>query len=345
MKRIIGFVFLFAIGVGTFFAWRVYTAWFAPVVEAPNAPILLYVPTGSTAHDVQELLQQMQIALHPTWTEKLMQRKQYTGKNVEPGRYELSDGMSLNDIVNHLRGGKGETQVRITFHTARTMQELAGKVATHIEADSASVAQLLLDPKVAGKYGFNSHTFKSMFLPDTYFAEWDTDAAAFVQRMAGEYKRFWTEERMAKAGKLGLSQSEVATLASIVQAEQQNHADELPVIAGLYLNRLRMGMRLQSDPTVVYAVGDFNINRVLNVHLAVNSPYNTYQRAGLPPGPINVPQKKSIDAVLNPTESRYVYMCAKADFSGRHAFASTLSEHNRNAAAYRKALNERKIYK
>jgi UPF0755 protein len=184
-----------------------------------------------------------------------------------------------------------------------------------------------------------------MFFPDTYKMEWDTDADEFIARMAQEYKRFWSEDRIQKARQYGLSQSEVSTLASIVQAEQQVHPDERKVIAGLYLNRLKKGMRLQSDPTVVYAVGDFSINRVLTKHLSTPSPYNTYINAGLPPGPINLPSKQTIDAVLNADKNNYIFMCAKADFSGYHAFATNLSEHNRNARAFQKALNHRKIYK
>jgi UPF0755 protein len=175
--------------------------------------------------------------------------------------------------------------------------------------------------------------------------EWDTDAEDFISRMSVEYKNFWTGKRKALARELGLSQSEVTTLASIVQAEQQSFPDERRRIAGLYLNRLNKGMRLQSDPTVVYALGDFNKQRVLRADLSVESPYNTYKYAGLPPGPINIPSKQSIDAVLNAEKHKYIYMCAKADFSGYHAFATNLSAHNANARAFQRALNERKIYR
>ncbi len=325
--------------------YHFYQSFFAPVVDQNMAATPLYVATGSTPDDVLNLLVHRGIATKRELTQQLMSKKNYAGDKVEPGRYTLIEGMSLNAVINHLRGGRGEEMVRLTFHTARTLPELAGRVARNIEADSASIASLLTDPGTARKYGFNRHTFLSMFLPDTYFSEWDEDAQGFVDRMAAEYKGFWDADRIAKAKALELTQSQVVTLASIVQAEQQNHPSERPVIAGLYLNRLRKGMRLQSDPTVVYAIGDFSINRVLTTHLAFNSPYNTYLFSGLPPGPINIPQKSSIDAVLNPDSNDYLFMCAKADFSGTHAFAKTLAEHNRNAAAYRQALNERKIFK
>jgi len=222
---------------------------------------------------------------------------------------------------------------------------VAGKASANIEADSIAILNKLTDPEVVRKYGFEKETFKAMFLPDTYYSEWDTDADEFLERMAGEYKKFWTPERIQKAKDLNLSQSQITTLASIVQAEQQMYPQERAAIAGLYLNRLKIGMRLQSDPTVVYAVGDFNINRVLTKHLSVPSSYNTYMNAGLPPGPINIPTKQAIDAVLNAEDNDYLYMCAKADFSGYHAFAKNHNEHIRNARAFQKALNDRKIYK
>ncbi|HKL40356.1 MAG TPA: endolytic transglycosylase MltG, partial [Cryomorphaceae bacterium] len=281
----------------------------------------------------------------PELARRLMEKKNYQGDLVVPGKYTLRADMGLNELIDHLRAGNGEEEVQVTFNSARKLSELAGKVSVNIEADSAMIAERLADPEVAAKYGFNSDTFISMFFPDTYRMEWDTDADEFIERMAAEYKRFWTAERIQKATNYGLSQSEVSTLASIVQAEQQVHPDERKVIAGLYLNRLRKGMRLQSDPTVVYAVGDFSINRVLTKHLSTPSPYNTYIHVGLPPGPINLPSKQSVDAVLNADENRYIFMCAKADFSGYHAFATSLSEHNRNARAFQQALNDRKIYK
>jgi len=338
-------VFIILTVAALFAGYHLYTSYFDSVVSAEAAAEPLYVPTGSTSQDVLTILTERGLVEDPKVAAKLLKRKNYDGSKVEPGLYRLKEGMSLNAVVNHLRGGLGEEDVNITFNAARTPAELAGQAAGSIEADSAAVLALMTDPKTAQKYGFTKEAFLSMFLPDTYFAEWDTDAEGFVERMAREYNQFWTEERTEKARRLGLSQSEVSTLASIVQAEQQVRPEERPVIAGLYLNRLRRGMKLQSDPTVVYAVGDFNINRVLNIHLSHRSPYNTYRYTGLPPGPINVPQKSSIDSVLDADDHNYIFMCAKADFSGYHAFATTLAEHNKNAAAYRRALNDRNIYR
>jgi UPF0755 protein len=305
----------------------------------------LYIPTGSDQDEVLRILESVEEIEPFTLIPAIAERKNYRGSLVISGKYELSKGMSAPELIDYLRAGNGEEEVRVTFNTLRTLEDLAGKVGAQIESDSISLVNHFLADEVFKKYGFNRDNFKAMFLPDTYSFEWDTSPEEFTQRMASEFKKFWSESRRQKASELGLSQSEVSTLASIVQAEQQSIPEERPRIAGLYLNRLRMGMRLQSDPTVIYALGDFTINRVLTAQLSYDSPYNTYVYAGLPPGPINIPSKQSIDAVLNAEDHKYIYMCAKADFSGYHAFATNLSQHNRNARAFQMALNERKIYR
>lgn len=329
------------LAVGYYFYRLVY----GPVLDLEKDTTAFYIHTGWDDKDVFDALLQMDIVKKPDALKFVMERKNYEGNRVVSGKYILTNKMNANDLVDHLRFGNGEVEVKIVLNHARTLQEIAGKVAENIEVDSVAILDKLTDPAIYRKYGFQPETFKAMFLPDTYHAEWDTDADEFLDRMASEYKAFWTPDRVQKARNINLSQSQVTTLASIVQAEQQLFPEERPMIAGLYLNRLKLGMRLQSDPTVVYAIGDFNINRVLTVHLKYESPYNTYLNAGLPPGPINIPTKQSIDAVLNPEENKYIYMCAKEDFSGYHAFAKTLSEHNRNARAFQSALNKRKIFK
>lgn len=343
-------VLIIALGIilvgGLVVGWLLYRAFFGPAVDLQGRDqVALYIPTGAKADEVRRMLVDSGYVDRGQWLEWLMERKNYNGERVVPGKYTLENGMSLNKLLDHLRYGNGEEEVVVTFTAARTLEELAGRVAANIEADSSALVSRLQNREIEQDFGFEPETFLGMFLPDTYHMEWDTDADEFIERMAEEYRRFWTDERKQKASALGLSQSEVSTLASIVQAEQQLHPEERPVIAGLYINRLRKGMKLQSDPTVVYAVGDFNINRVLTVHLSTESPYNTYLYPGLPPGPINVPSKQAIDAVLNATDNDYLYMCAKADFSGYHAFATHLAEHNRNARKFQQALNARKIYK
>ncbi len=258
------------------------------------------------------------------------------------GRFLIRDKMSNNKLVNILRSGMQEP-LKLTLNSVRTLPKLAGSVGSTLYLDSARLIRALADSQIASKFGFDRYKFPTMIIPNTYEFYWDTDVDEFLQRMATEYKRFWTEERKQKAKSLGLSQSEVSILASIVQAEQQMHRDERPKVAGVYLNRLEKGMRLQSDPTLIFALNDYTIKRVLNEHKRVNSPFNTYKYAGLPPGPINIPEISSIDAVLNAEDHNYIYMCAKADFSGYHHFAATYNQHERYAAQYRRELNRRRI--
>lgn len=274
---------------------------------------------------------------------KWVAKKKKFDKNVKPGRYELKEGMTTNQLVNMLRSG-AQKPVNVTFNNVRFKEDLAGKVSKYIQADSLSILALFSDEKQIKEWGFTSETYRAMFIPNTYEMYWTTSAQAFVERMHSEYEKFWNENRKAKAELLNISPAEVAIIASIVQSETIKE-DELPRVAGLYINRLKRGILLQADPTVKYAVGDFAIKRVLNKHLKIESPYNTYKYVGLPPGPICFPTIQSIDAVLNYENHKFLFMCAKEDFSGYHNFAKTLRQHNRNADLYRKALNARRIYK
>ncbi|MHC2992910.1 aminodeoxychorismate lyase, partial [Pontibacter sp. HJ8] len=262
---------------------------------------------------------------------------------VKPGRYKIENGWNNRQLIGVLRLGE-QTPVKLTFTNIRLRNQLAERLATAVEPSPEELDSLLNDPVYLKTLGFDTTTIVSMFIPNTYEVYWTTTAKELVERMKTEYDRFWTAERKAKAAQLGLSQQEVSTLASIVQAETIKN-DEKPRVAGVYLNRLQKGILLQADPTVVFAVRDFNIRRVLNVHLQHDSPYNTYRYAGLPPGPINVPDISSIDAVLNPEQHNYIYFCAKEDFSGYHSFAVTHAEHMANARRYQKALTERNILK
>ena len=272
----------------------------------------------------------------------LCEKKKFGNDNLKPGKYQLKNGWSNNDLINFFRLCN-DIKVNITFNNVRTLEQLAGKVAQNIEADSSEIVAKLLNEETYTYYGFKKETFITMFMPNTYQFEWDTDADEFIKRMSEEYKKFWTEERKNKARAIGLSQSDVSILASIVQAEQGKHRDEWPTIAGLYINRIKKGIKLQSDPTVKYAVGDFNLRRVLNKHLEVDSPYNTYKYEGLPPGPILLPDIRAIDAVLNYEKTDYIYMCAKPEYSGKHNFSKTLDQHNQYAKQYREWLNKEGI--
>lgn len=299
-----------------------------------------YIHTGWTMEDLKTNLKSegiIQDVASFTWV-----AEQKSFSQPKAGRYLLKAGMSNNELVNLFRSGKQDA-VELIFNSLRTKAELASKISQQLEVDSVIFLKLLNSPEEAAKYGFNQANFISMFIPNTYEIYWNTKSEAFIARMAREYKRFWTVERMAKARKIGLSQSEVSTLASIVQSEQMAHVDERIKVAGVYINRLKMGMRLQSDPTLIFSLGDFSIKRVLNIHKTFDSPYNTYLHKGLPPGPIYLPDQSSIDAVLNYEHHNYIYMCAKEDFSGYHHFSRTLTQHNVYARAYQRELNRLKI--
>ncbi|MDR7131682.1 UPF0755 protein [Algoriphagus sp. 4150] len=263
-------------------------------------------------------------------------------ENVKPGLYTIRPKMTNLELVKLLRSGK-QTPIRVTFNNVRTKKDLAEKITANMEISEDQFLALVQDSVYIRKFDFDEETIMSMFVPNTYELWWNTSAEALFDRMYREYNSFWTDTRKEKASLLGLSPKEVSTLASIVQAESQK-ADERPRIAGVYLNRLRLNMPLQADPTLVFALGDFELKRVLNVHKETDSPYNTYMYAGLPPGPINLPDINSLDAVLNAENHSYLYFCAKEDFSGYHAFAATLDQHNANARKYQAALNAAKIY-
>lgn len=257
------------------------------------------------------------------------------------GYYELSPQLSIYKAARKLTAGS-ETPIRFTFNNLRTKEQLIERIGNVFYMDTDTISALLSDPSVCASYGFDTTTIVALFIPDTYEFYWTVSPRRFLDRMHYYYKLYWNDDRKRLANEAGLSPLEVSILASIVE-EETAKTDEMPIVAGLYINRLRRGMLLQADPTVKYAVGDFSLRRILNKHLATDSPYNTYLYAGLPPSPIRIPSKTASEAVLHYTHHNYLYMCAKDDLSGYHAFACTLSEHNRNAAKYHAALNKRNI--
>ncbi len=308
-----------------------------PNVTTPDQKdFSLYIPTGAEFGQVKDSLYANNLIHDHSAFEWIADKKDYP-EHVKPGRYILTNGMSNNQLVNTLRGGL-QTPVKVTFNNMRDVKMLAGRIGAQIEADSASIASYLDNPQTLEQLGFNAQTIPAMFLPNTYEFYWNTSAEKYVEKMKGEYDKYWTAERLNLAKSIGLSPVQVSILASIVNKET-NKTDEMARIAGVYLNRLKSGWLLQADPTLVFAVGDFELKRVLNVHKEVESPYNTYKYAGLPPGPICIPSLESINAVLHAEKHNYYYFCAKEDFSGYHNFAKTLTEHNRNAQRYQKALN------
>jgi len=344
IKKIIISLFLITIFVGAYIAYDMYQQVYQPNVTLSNTTEkYFYVHTDDEFDDIVHNLYEKGYIINRESFEFVAEKKAGFKSNIHKGRYLLADGMSNNKLVDLFRSGQ-TVPVKVTFNNVRTKNDLAGKLANNLECDSAEVLRLINNPEFVKKYGFNKTTILTLFLPNTYQFNWATTAEEAIQRMAKEYKKFWTVERKAKANKLNLSQSEVAVLASIVQAEQTVHSDERPKVAGLYINRLRIGMALQSDPTLVYGLGDFTIRRVLNKHKDIDSPYNTYRHKGLPPGPINLPNIKSLDAVLNYENHKYLYMCAKEDFSGYHNFAKNYNQHLIYARKYQRELNRRKIY-
>ena len=247
------------------------------------------------------------------------------------------NGFTLNSNGN----GNAEVAVDVTFNNCIDLKDLAEKVSACINTDQNKLETLLSDPKTAKEYGFTAQQFPAMFLPNTYEMYYDTDGAAFLNRMAQEFKNYWTDSRKSQMKNIGLeSPSQVVTLASIVYSEQSIVSEEWPIIAGLYLNLIHDGMRLQSDPTFKFCWGDKlkGVQRLLNIHREIDCEYNTYKIKGLPPGPICLPSTAVVDAVLNRAKHGYVYMCAKADYSHRHNFAVSGEEHMRNAKVFQRWL-------
>jgi UPF0755 protein len=320
-------------GTGIFY----YLRFFGPNVTDKQE--YLYIKTGSTLNDVFKTINEQGIVKDTTSFLQSAQSMKYV--KVKPGKYRLKSGMSNRNFINMLKSGNQEP-VTLAFHNIRLKDQFAGFVSKKIEADSVSIVRLLDSAKFAEQYGFTTDNIYTLFIPNSYQLYWNTSPEKFFKRMYANYEKFWTPGRKQKAAELKLTPQEVSVLASIVDAEAL-HDDEMPTIAGLYLNRLNKGMKLQSDPTVIFAVNDFTIKRVLNRDLITNSPYNTYMYKGLPPGPIMMPSVNAINAVLDYKKTDYLYMCAKADFSGNHAFATNEAEHRVNAKAFQQALNDRNI--
>ena len=305
-----------------------------PIIQTENGEnISLYIPTGADYQYVKNEIAAMNVLKSEKAFNWLAKKTKYN-QNVHPGRYVLVDGMTNQQLINMLRQGH-QTPVKVIFNNMRTIEQLAGRISEQIEADSTSIVDAIYA---------NDNVDATTFIPNTYEFYWNTSAEDFVNKMVVEYNRFWNETRQQKAQDLKLTPREVSILASIIDKETTK-TSEMPRIAGVYMNRLNKRWPLQADPTLVFALGDYNIRRVLDVHKNIESPYNTYKYVGLPPGPICIPSIAAIDAVLNTEKHNYFYFCAKDDLSGYHVFAKTIGEHNRNAEKYRRALNKQKIYK
>lgn len=328
------------IAIGGFFAFKFYNIYFAPNVTAKEK--YLYVKTGYVFEDLVTDLRYKEVLNDIGTFWDAAERMNLQGP-LKPGKYRLKEGMNNRTLINMLKAGNQEA-VKLKFQNIRKIEGLAGLLAKNLEPDSVAFMRLLDSAAFVEKYGFNTENVYTMFIPNTYEMYWNTSREEFFKKMNAEYLKFWNDERRQKATALNLDPIKVTILASIVDAEAL-YDKEMPTIAGLYLNRLKKGMLLQADPTVIFANGDFTVKRVTGAMLGVDSRYNTYKYVGLPPGPINMPSINAIDAVLNKENNNYLYMCAKEDFSGYHNFAATVQEHNINAKKYREALNQRNIYR
>lgn len=335
-KLLIGLMCIAAIGL--FISYKLF---FTANVKLDEKSKLIYIHTGWDFARVEQMLEEKHIINHTIGFRLFSMYKKYD-EAVIPGRYRVLNGMSNAQLVNMLLRGKQEP-VSISLHNIIFKSDLAGIVGSKLESDSAQVMASLNNATFLKQFGVNPTNVLAIFIPGTYKLHWTDSPEMLVAQMDSVYKKFWTKERRAKAAAAGLSPMQVTILASIVQAEQCLYMDEKPIIAGLYINRLKRGMPLQSDPTLIYARGDFSIERVRDGDKEINSPYNTYKHIGLPPGPINMPEPSSIDAVLNYNVNDYLYMCAEADGTGRHHFSKTLDEQNKYAAKYRAYLNKMRI--
>lgn len=318
------------------FVFYFYQILYTPNVLVDGADKLFVIKSGTTYRQVLVDLDKQRVVNDMVSFGFLARLKRFD-RRIQPGRYMLRRNMTNLEAIESLMGGRREA-VTITFTNVRLIKELGERITKNIGVTEDEFRKALNAFILTNEQGFTRENVLTMFIPNSYQVYFNVVPEELVERMNMEYLRFWTDARRAKADSIGLHPIEVSILASIVQAETIK-SSEAPIIAGLYLNRLKKGIPLQADPTLVFAVGDFTIKRVLDVHKEVDSPYNTYKNAGLPPGPINMPSIANIDAVLNATNHVFIYMCAREDFSGFHNFARTLREHNNNATRYQRALS------
>ena len=311
------------------------------IVSLDGEPHLIYVYPDTPMDSLMSTIKQnYRICSEFSWR---LHCRMLKFSKPKTGCYQLQAEEGDLAVIRRLRNAE-QTPVEITFNRIRTRAQLAKKLSEQLLLDSASVCSRLEDEQYMSKYNLNKETAVCLFIPNTYEVYWTISPDRLFERMHTEYRLFWTPARQEKAKKIGFTPSQVQTLASIVESET-NKDFEYPIIAGLYINRLRKGMRLQACPTIIFAWQDFSMRRVLSKHLLIDSPYNTYMYAGLPPGPIRIAKPATIDAVLNYTPSDYLFMCASADFDGTNHFSSSYSQHTAYARMYQAELNKRKILK
>lgn len=345
IKKILWAVALIGLLICGIIAYNIYGAMFSPNTAFNNEEAYIFVPSDASYNDVREQLEPLLIDIDGF--DALAKQKKYTS-NIKAGKFAIRKGMNNNDIINSIRSRN--IPIKISFNNQNSIEALAGRISKQIEADSSALVTAMRDASFLSENGFNEATALGMYLPNSYEFFWNTNAERFRDKMLSEYKRFWNDARIKKAQELNLSPNEVITLASIVH-EESKKKDEQPRVAGVYLNRLRIGMPLQADPTLKFAAYQLPeykntvIRRVLNVHKTIDSPYNTYINKGLPPGLIAMPDLSAIQAVLNAEKHSYLYFAADAERFGYHKFAKTLSQHNNNARQYQRYLSSQGIRK
>ncbi|TXE17421.1 endolytic transglycosylase MltG [Psychroserpens burtonensis] len=338
----IAIIGLIAVGI---FGYYIYGAMLAPNTTFNNDEAYIFVPSNASYAEVRSQLEPLLTDIDSF--DALANQKKYT-TNLKAGRFIIKKGMSNNDIINSIRSNN--IPLKIAFNNQEKLSKLASRISTQIEADSLSILKSMIDPEFLKASGFTSKTALGMYIPNSYEFFWNTSAEGFRNRMLKEYNRFWNDNRKAKAKALGLTRDQIMTLASIVH-EESKQASEQPRIAGVYMNRIRIGMPLQADPTLKFAAYQLPeyqntiIKRVLNKHKEIKSPYNTYLNAGLPPGLIAMPDVSAIGAVLNYEKHNYLYFAANAKKLGFHKFSKTLSQHNANAREYHNYLSSQGINK
>lgn len=345
MKKYRPLLIAVAIGLIVLVVYPVYKWVFSPSVQVPNGETYdLYIPTGVDYTYVGETLLNDKVITRPEGFQRVARQMNYP-HHVYPGRYVLTDGMSNRELVQLLRSGE-QTPIMFTFVKYRLPEDFALHVAERFEMSKTELMYVFEDEGFLKEFGLTPKTVLAIMIPNTYEMYWSknkTSPEEFVRRMYKEYRTFWNDRREAQRKRLGLTRLEVMTLASIVE-EETNKNDEKGQVAGVYLNRIRKRMKLDADPTVKFAVGDFTIKRVLYEHLETDSPYNTYKYAGVPPGPICTPSIPSIDAVLADERHDFFYFCAKSDGSGYHKFSKNLTEHLNYARGYHQYLDSNNIH-
>jgi UPF0755 protein len=337
----IGIVILLGLIIGGIFGYRYYNMAFGQNIPNELKTDLVQIPTGADFDEVVEALKTQGVIENEASFRWVAAKMDYVQKSMRAGQYKIEGGISNFKLITILK--RQQTPVKFIIHNKRTLPQVAGACGRVFESDSLAFLAVLMDDGFWKKNGYNLQTAMSAFIPNTYELYWTMTPEELCLRMIKEHDIFWEkDDRKAKAKTLGFNQAQVYTLASIVETESQ-YKPERPRIAGVYINRLRIGIPLQADPTLVFAIGDFSMRRIYKVHTKIDSPYNTYKYAGLPPGPIYMSSISSIDAVLNAEKHDYLYFCAKPDLSRTHNYAKTLSAHNVNARNYQLWLNQQGI--